>query len=460
MMRQNKFNTEDTIAAIAAPIGGPICIIRMSGKDSTAILKKVFVRKINNDFKSHKIYYGWIADGKENIDEVLVSVMLAPKSFTKEDVVEINCHGGRMPARKILMLLVKFGARIAEPGEFTKRAFLNGRIDLAQAEAIMDIVNAKTELSHKTAVGQLQGRLGTMIEASCESLLSLLARIEMAIDYPEHDEAHIITADIKTAAEAIIKELDKLLDTSNQGRIIREGIKTAIIGEPNVGKSSLLNALALEDRAIVTHIPGTTRDILRENIKIGDIFLEIADTAGIRETDDIVENQGVARSVKESLSAELVLLVVDGSMPFTASQADKFDYSKWKHILVIINKSDLPQKVDKDFIAKTFGADAIIEISAKNHDGIDALHDKIKEIFLMKDIEYSPDLVTNTRHISLIEAAKNSLQDAVRAIDEAMYVDFIAIDIQAAYASLCEITGAVVDDMLIDKIFSEFCLGK
>jgi len=432
----------------------------MSGKDSVAILKKVFASKTNNDFKSHKIYYGWIMDGEENIDEVLVSVMLAPKSFTKEDVVEINCHGGRVASRKILLLLVSCGARMAEPGEFTKRAFLNGRIDLSQAEAIMDIVNAKTELSHKAALGQLQGRLGDMLDISCESLLSLLARIEMAIDYPEHDEAHIIADDIKTAILTIIKELDKLLDTSNQGRIIREGIATAIIGEPNVGKSSLLNALALEDRAIVTHIPGTTRDVLRENIKIGDIFLEIADTAGIRETDDIVENQGVARSIKESLNAELVLLVVDGSMTLAAAQIDKFEYSKWKHVLVIINKSDLAQKIDKNFLIKTFGADSLIEISAKNHIGIENLHEKIKEIFLKGDIEYGQDLVTNVRHISLIDDAKKSLQNAVKAIDEGMYVDFAAIDIQAAYASLGEIIGAAVDEMLIDKIFSEFCLGK
>ena len=451
---------DDTIVGVSAPVGGPISIVRMSGKDSLQILRKVFDWKDVHKPKSHRIYYGWIIGEGEKIDEVLVSIMLAPKTFTREDIVEINCHGGALVAQKILMILVKHGARLAEPGEFTKRAFLNGRIDLSQAEAVMDVINAKSELSHKSAFNQLQGRLTLLLSDSCGVLLSLLARIEMAIDYPEHEEADIAAHDIGIKLEEIVLDLDKLLGTAKSGKIIRDGIKTAIVGEPNVGKSSLLNALAQEDRAIVTHIPGTTRDVLRETIKIGEIFLELADTAGIRDTDDIVESHGVARSLQEGLRSDLVLLVFDGSTPVFQEQIEKFDEEKWDNVLAIINKSDLPQEIDKMALESKFGAESIIEISAKNHVGIDMLREKIQDMFLHEQIEYGGDLVTNTRHITLISTARECLGNALEAIDAGMHIDFVAIDIQAAYAALGEITGIAVNEELIEKIFSEFCLGK
>ncbi|MCL2573491.1 MAG: tRNA uridine-5-carboxymethylaminomethyl(34) synthesis GTPase MnmE [Defluviitaleaceae bacterium] len=457
----NKLNMDDTIVGVSTPTGGSISIIRMSGKGSLHILKKVFEWKDAGKPKSHRVYYGWICGGmSEKVDEVLVSVMLAPRTFTREDVVEINCHGGAMATQKVLMLLVEHGARLAEAGEFTKRAFLNGRIDLSQAEATMDIINAKSELSHKSAVNQLQGRLAHLLSEACEGLVSLLARIEMAIDYPEHEEADIVAEEIKTKIIPIAGELNKLLDVARAGKIIRDGIKTAIIGEPNVGKSSLLNALAREDRAIVTHIPGTTRDVLRETIKIGDIFLELADTAGIRDTDDLVESEGVARSLKESVRADLVLLVFDGSKPFEHNKIASIVNEDWENVIVIINKSDLPQGIDKDYLTDKFGESSIIEISAKNHIGIDELGDKIKDMFLQGQMEYGDDLVTNARHISLINSSRNSLVHAIETIDTGLHVDFVAIDIQAAYAALGEILGIAVDEELIEKIFSEFCLGK
>jgi len=456
-----KLNMDDTIVGISAPVGGPISIVRMSGKDSLQILAKAFDWKDAKNPKSHRIYYGWIVDGNgEKIDEVLVSIMLAPKTFTREDVVEINCHGGALVVQKILMLLMRYGARLAEPGEFSKRAFLNGRIDLSQAEAMMDIINAKSELSHKSALNQLQGRLASLLNGSCEVLLSLLARIEMAIDYPEHEEADIVAEDIKERLVGIEAELDRMLDAAKSGKIVRDGIKTAIIGEPNVGKSSLLNALSQEDRAIVTNIPGTTRDVLRETIKIGEIFLELADTAGIRDTDDIIESQGVTKSLHEGLRADLVLLVFDGTRAVEVEQIARIVDEKWGKVLVVVNKADLSQNIDVSMLNDIFGTDAIVEVSAKNHIGIDRLCGKIQDMFLRGEIEYSGDLVTNSRHIALIGTARDCLSNAIEAIEEGMHVDFVAIDIQGAYAALGEIIGITVDDELIDKIFSEFCLGK
>jgi len=453
-------NLNDTIVGVSAPVGGSISIIRLSGEDSLPILKKVFAWKDAANPQSHRIYYGWIFDGDKQIDEVLVSIMLAPKTFTKENVVEINCHGGTFAVQKILALLVKHGARLATPGEFTKRAFLNGRIDLSQAEAVMDIINAKSELSHKTALDQLQGRLGSLLNDSCNALVLLLARIEMAIDYPEHEEADIVADEIRAKLIEVSLELDRLLKVAKSGKIIREGIKAAIIGEPNVGKSSLLNALAYEDRAIVTHIPGTTRDVLRETIKIGEIFLEISDTAGIRDTDDVVESQGVARSVLESLRADLVLLVFDGSRHISFESVAELVSEDWSNVLVVINKSDLEQKIDKAMLENKFGTQAIVEISAKDFLGIDILCGKIQHMFLNEELVCGDDLVTNTRHIALIDTACDSLASGIRAIDAGLGIDFIAIDIQTAYAALGEITGIVVNDELIETIFSEFCLGK
>ena len=459
-MQINKYNMDDTIVGVSAPIGGAVSIVRLSGKNAVPVLAKVFRRRNDKPFKSHRIYYGWIHDADEVVDEVLVSVMLAPKTFTREDVVEINCHGGAVAVQRILGLLIDLGARLAEPGEFTRRAFLNGRIDLSRAEAIGDIINAKSKLSHQAAVNQLQGRLAALLDITCEKLLALLARIEMAIDYPEYDEADIIAADIKIVLLEISQQLDELLKTANRGRIIRDGIKTAIIGEPNVGKSSLLNTLAQEDRAIVTHIPGTTRDVLRENISLGDIFLVVSDTAGIRETDDIVESQGVARSVQEGLQADLVLFVLDNSKQISRDEIAALGHRNWQNVIVVVNKSDLPTRVDFDMLHDIFGAGAVVSLSAKNHEGIDALTDKIRALFINNKLEYSMDLVTKTRHITLIRAALRAVERSICAIENDVSIDLVAIDIHDAYSSLGEITGIVIEDELVNKIFSEFCLGK
>ena len=445
---------DDTIAGISAPTGGAISIVRISGPDAVAILKKIFKTNIKT-FESHKIYYGWVVDGNNQpVDEVLASVMLAPKTFTTQDVVEINCHGGSLVTQKILELVLEAGARLAEGGEFTKRAFLAGRIDLSRAEAVMDIISAKSNLAHKAAASQLSGRLGASLEACRENLLNLAARIEMAIDYPEHEEADILGDEVKFAILEVSTQIDNLLTTARQGKFIREGIKTAIIGSPNAGKSSLLNALLDEERAIVTHIPGTTRDVLKETIKIGDIFLTISDTAGIRETEDLVESEGVARSLKEAAEADLVLLVVDGTLP-QPLEAPLID-ENWKNVIVVVNKMDLPQNLDK----AAFEGFSVVEISAKNADGLENLTTKITEMFVSKNMEYFQEMVTNIRHINLLNEAKRALCAAANSAEMGMCVDLTAIDIAAALAALGEITGAVVDEELIEKIFSEFCLGK
>ncbi|MCL2753165.1 MAG: tRNA uridine-5-carboxymethylaminomethyl(34) synthesis GTPase MnmE [Defluviitaleaceae bacterium] len=450
MYKLAKFNIDDTIVGISSPTGGSIAIVRISGSDAIPILSKIFSHK--GEYESHRIYYGWIFENAQKIDEVLVSVMLAPRTFTRQDVVEINCHGGTVAVQKILALVLVNGARLAEAGEFTKRAFLAGRIDLSQAEAVMDIIGAKSELSHKSALSQLSGNLSILMDNCANDLLNALARIEMAIDYPDHEEAEIVASDVRDVLCSILKQVDKLLATASGGKLIREGIKTAIIGQPNVGKSSLLNAMLGQERAIVTHIAGTTRDVLRETIQLGDIFLIIADTAGIRETDDIVEKEGVVRSAKEAEEADLVLLVLDGSQPL---DEDFVVQQSFKNLIVVINKSDLPQQALVD------GIDApMVRISAQNGDGIDELTAKIKEVFAINNLQYSQEIVTNVRHINLLNAAKEYLNAAVSAINTGMFIDLVAIDIQDAYAAIGEITGVVVDEELIDRIFSEFCLGK
>jgi len=447
-------NFDDTIVGISAPTGGSISIVRISGDDALSILRQVFVCR-DKYFESHRIYYGWIADADKRVDEVLVSVMLTPRTFTRQDVVEINCHGGALVTQKILNLVLAQGARLAEAGEFTKRAFLAGRIDLSRAEAVMDIISAKSEQGHRVAVDQLAGRLASLLDVCCDRLLNLLARIEMAIDYPEHEEAEILNSEVKEGMEGVLAQVEGLLATAGQGRILREGIKTVILGEPNVGKSSLLNALIGADRAIVTHIPGTTRDVLRESIRIGDIVLNIADTAGIRATDDIIENMGIERSLQEAENADLVLLLVDATAEKISEIVTR--QKPWKNVIIVVNKCDLPRKLD----LASLKLDAPhVEISAKNHEGIEDLSAKIHEIFIGAGIEYGQEIVSNSRHISLLKQAKEHLLTALEAASAGMFVDFLAIDIQSTYAALGEITGAVVDEELIERIFSEFCLGK
>ncbi|MCL2854909.1 MAG: tRNA uridine-5-carboxymethylaminomethyl(34) synthesis GTPase MnmE [Defluviitaleaceae bacterium] len=438
---------DDTIAGVGAPTGGAISIIRLSGPRALEILGQVFVCK-KNSFESHQVYYGWIMQGTQPIDEVLATIMLAPRTFTRQDVVEINCHGGALVTEKILSLLITHGARPAEAGEFTKRAFLAGRIDLSRAEAVMDIINAGSDLAHKTAINQLSGRLAALLNKCADDLLNILARIEMAIDYPDHEEAHIVSDHIKIGLEGVLTQVDRLLATAKHGKVIREGIKTAIVGRPNAGKSSLLNALIGQERAIVTHIPGTTRDVLRETIDIGGVFLTLSDTAGIRKTDDIVESEGVARSIKEAADADLVLLVVDGSKETDEPLEGQ---ESWQNVVIVANKSDLPQKLH---IAQA------VQVSAKNNEGIDALKSKIKEIFAVNQIQYGQEIVTNMRHITLLQNAWQNLAAAIQAAGDGEFIDMIAIDITAALSAFGEITGASVDEDLINRIFSEFCLGK
>ncbi|MCL2621368.1 MAG: tRNA uridine-5-carboxymethylaminomethyl(34) synthesis GTPase MnmE [Defluviitaleaceae bacterium] len=447
MTKLDKFNLYDTIVGVAAPTGGSISIIRMSGSDALDILGQVFVCK-EAEFESHRVYYGWIVEDGKRVDEVLATVMLAPRTFTRQNVVEINCHGGALVTQKVLSLLIAQGARLAEAGEFTKRAFLAGRIDLSCAEAVMDIIQAGSDLAHKAAISQLSGRLSGLLDTCTDNLLNQLARIEMAIDYPDHEEAEILSADIKAGLEEVLSQIDRLLSTASQGRVIREGIKTAIVGRPNAGKSSLLNALVGHQRAIVTHVAGTTRDVLRETIDIGGVFLTLSDTAGIRHTDDIVEAEGVARSQQEAESADLVLLVVDGS---DSALHQLEDAENWRNVITVVNKCDLPQK--------THIADAV-QVSAKNHEGIEELKIKIKEIFAINKIEYEQEIVTNARHVVLLQNARVSLVAAIDAANVDEFVDMVAIDIQSTLVALGEITGATVDEDLINKIFSEFCLGK
>jgi len=456
MKKIDKFGIDDTIVGVATPAGGSISIIRISGDNAVDILRSIFQAKVQS-FESHRVYYGWVVDGDGAlVDEVLATVMLAPRTFTRQDVVEINCHGSQVVIQKIVMLILEQGARLAQAGEFTKRAFLSGRIDLSKAEAVMDIVNATTDLSHKVAINHLRGRLSNLLGSCCNNLLNLLARIEMSLDYPEHEEADIIAGDIKVALLGISLEIDKLISTAGQGRLIKEGVSTAILGRPNAGKSSLLNALLGEERAIVTHIAGTTRDTLKEHIKIGNIFLNISDTAGIREDADEVEKLGVARSIKEGQGAELLLLVFDGSKPFMEGAFDMEGFGGQK--IVVINKTDLPRKLE---LAGTPLEDLpVVEISAKNHQGIEELKTKIQEIFAINDIEVGQDVVTSARHISLLQDASIALGAAVNAIDGGVFIDLVAIDIMEAYANLGEITGATIDEDLIERIFAEFCLGK
>ena len=446
-----KFNLDDTIAGVSAPSGGAISIIRISGPCSLRILSLVF--SVKPPYESHRIYYGWVKD----IDEVLVSVMLAPKTFTRQDVVEINCHGGSVAVAKILELVLSCGARLAEPGEFTKRAFLAGRIDLSRAEAIMDVINARSALSHKAAAGQLAGRLAELLNNCCDNLVGLLARIEMAIDYPEHDEAEVVAEDVKRRILAVLQQINGLLATAREGRLIREGIKTVILGRPNVGKSSLLNAMLGQQRAIVTHIPGTTRDVLRETVRIGSIFLVLSDTAGIRETSDIIENLGVELSLKEAEEADLVLIVLDGSEPLELSILNsQFSISEPNvNIIAVINKSDLPRKIDTGELNMPY-----VFVSAKNNEGIEELSAKIEEMFVSQNMEYGQEIVTNVRHINLLNNARMALLNAVDSIEGGMFIDLAAIDISEAYAHLGEITGIAVDEELVDRIFAEFCLGK
>ena len=456
---------DDIIAAISTPPGnGGIGIVRLSGKGCIEKADEIFKSRTGiklADKKSHTVTYGDITDGEEVIDEALVTVMKAPSTYTKEDIVEINCHGGNKVTSAVLDLVIKKGARLAEPGEFTKRAFLNGRIDLTQAEAVMDIIDAKTDAARKAAVNQLSGRLKEEISALREDILSSIATVEAAIDYPEHDIEEITYFDLGEDCKRFINKLETLLETSERGKIIKEGISTAIIGKPNSGKSSLLNYLLDEERAIVTDIAGTTRDTVEEFINLDGIPVKLIDTAGIRETGDIVEKIGVDKSKASAENADLCIFITDASEPLTKEDKEILDFVKDKKIIALFNKTDKGVDTDIDYVKTKVGEENCLLVSVKKGEGINILLNRIKEMFLGGDINFGGEtLINNVRHKNLLYNTLESINNAVVAIDNRIPEDFVSLDLKQAYEYLGEIIGESVDEDIIDKIFSKFCLGK
>lgn len=454
----------DTIAAIATALGeGGIAIIRVSGEKSLEIVDKVFKAINGKDMFSMKPYtmrYGHIVDtNNEVIDEVIVSFMKGPKSFTAEDTVEINCHGGVISTNAVLQEVIKAGARLAEPGEFTKRAFLNGRIDLSQAEAVMDIITAKTELSMKSAMRQSEGRLSTEINRLRQETLDVLALIEYAVDFTEDEEEvdPSINVDVKAGVEKLITEVDSLIKSADEGKLIREGLSVAIVGKPNVGKSSLLNVLLNEKRAIVTDIAGTTRDVIEEYINLDGIPVRVIDTAGIRETEDVVEKIGVERSKAKIDEADLVIFMLDTSRTLDEEDMEIISYIKDKKYIVLLNKVDLERKIDDLAIADL---DNKIEISAKEKIGIEVLKAKIKDLFFSGSIDTESLMVTNTRHKQALYRAIENLENGLDGINRNEFLDLVSIYVMSALKALGEITGAEVEEDLVTKIFMEFCCGK
>ncbi|MEZ7638212.1 tRNA uridine-5-carboxymethylaminomethyl(34) synthesis GTPase MnmE [Streptococcus parasanguinis] len=451
----------DTIAAISTPLGeGAIGIVRLSGTDSFAIAQKIFKGKDLASVASHTLNYGHIVDPDKNeiLDEVMIGAMRSPKTFTREDIIEINTHGGIAVTNEILQLVIREGARLAEPGEFTKRAFLNGRVDLTQAEAVMDIIRAKTDKAMNIAVKQLDGSLSDLINNTRQEILNTLAQVEVNIDYPEYDDVEEATTEIireKTSEfEAL---LTNLLKTARRGKILREGISTAIIGRPNVGKSSLLNNLLREEKAIVTDIEGTTRDVIEEYVNINGVPLKLVDTAGIRETEDIVEQIGVERSKKALKEADLVLLVLNASEPLTDQDRQLLEISQDSNRIILLNKVDLPEKIEIDQLPEDH-----IKISVLKNQNIDQIEDRINALFFENAglVEQDATYLSNARHISLIEKAVESLQAVNEGLALGMPVDLLQVDLTRTWEILGEITGDAAPDELITQLFSQFCLGK
>ncbi|VGQ69689.1 tRNA modification GTPase mnmE [Streptococcus pyogenes] len=451
----------DTITAISTPLGeGAIGIVRLSGTDALAIAQSVFKGKNLEQVASHTINYGHIIDPKTGtiIDEVMVSVMLAPKTFTRENVVEINTHGGIAVTNEILQLLIRQGARMAEPGEFTKRAFLNGRVDLTQAEAVMDIIRAKTDKAMTIAVKQLDGSLSQLINDTRQEILNTLAQVEVNIDYPEYDDVEeMTTALLREKTQEFQSLLKNLLRTAKRGKILREGLSTAIIGRPNVGKSSLLNNLLREDKAIVTDIAGTTRDVIEEYVNIKGVPLKLVDTAGIRETDDLVEQIGVERSKKALQEADLVLLVLNASEKLTDQDRALLNLSQDSNRIILLNKTDLEQKIELEQLP----AD-LIPISVLTNQNINLIEDRINQLFFDNAglVEQDATYLSNARHISLIEKAVQSLEAVNDGLALGMPVDLLQVDLTRTWEILGEITGDAAPDELITQLFSQFCLGK
>ncbi len=457
----------DTIAAIStAPGEGAIGIVRISGEDAIRIADEVYRLKEKRlkEQPSHTIHYGHIVDPKndEVIDEVMVTVLRAPKTFTREDVVEINCHGGIVAINRILQLVLRMGARLAEPGEFTKRAFLNGRIDLSQAEAVMDLIRAKTDKSMQMAMRQLDGELSKLIQNLRQEILNTLAQVEVNIDYPEYDDVEEMTLQLlREKTQQVSQGIRALLNTASQGKILRDGLKTAIVGRPNVGKSSLLNVLLREEKAIVTDIAGTTRDTIEEYVNVRGVPLQLIDTAGIRETDDVVERIGVERSRKALNEADFVLLILNQSEELMDEDLRLLEQTKDFKRIILLNKTDLPTKIDMGKV-KEFATDSeIVTTSMLKKEGIDQLEEKIADYFFQGQMnERDATYLSNTRHIALLEKAEQALQEVANGVDMGMPVDLIQIDFTRAWDLLGEITGDTVQDELLTQLFSQFCLGK
>ena len=460
---------DDTIAAISSPLGeGGIGIVRLSGKDSIQIAEKIFSSPKNKtlkDSKSHRVIYGNVKNplNDKEIDEVLVTIMRSPYSYTREDIVEINCHGGMVALRKTLELTLKQGARLAEPGEFTKRAFINGRIDLSQAEAVLDLIRSKTDESRRIAIEQLQGGLSEKITALRDRLTELCAHVEAYIDFPEDEIETASKKDMLETMKDIDRELQTFLKTYDEARFFREGLSTAIVGRPNVGKSSLLNALLKKDRAIVTEIPGTTRDVIEEYLNINGLPLRIMDTAGIRDVQDIAEKEGVRRSLQSIENADMVIAIFDLSKPLRGEDFEVLEKIKDKEAIIVLNKCDLTAAVNDSEITSCIPhpASCILRISATRGDGLEELKDKIFESSLKEWKEARQGVVvTNLRHKILIESAEMSLNRAVSTLIENQPLEILALELRDSLDRLGEIVGAVTTDDILNKIFNDFCIGK